>query len=337
LFIQGGKSKLFYGNRVDAKILDVSKHTGVIDYEPSELCITVRAGTRLSDLEALLANKQQILPFEPPHYSDSTSDTATIGGAVATGIAGPRRAYTGSVRDAILGVQIINGEGEIVNFGGQVMKNVAGYDLSRLMVRSQGTLGVILNVSLRLLPKPEADLTLAFEASQQQALDYFKEIRTQQHPISASCWHDGQAYIRLSASEAILNNCKQTIQGQEQEDSETFWKQIRDHQHPFFKNNDKPLWRFSLPPAAEKFARIDSEPLLEWGGAQRWVKSNAPANIIHCIAESRKGYATLFKSDIPGVPHFPVLEQNLLKLHKSVKHKMDPHGIFNPNRIYQGL
>jgi len=346
LFIHGGQSKLFYGNfydnniyenNINAKALDISAHTGVISYEPSELYITVRAGTLLSDVETLLTENQQILPFEPPHYTDKT----TIGGAVAAGIAGPRRAYTGSVRDAILGVQIINGEGEIVNFGGQVMKNVAGYDLSRLMVRSHGTLGVILSVSLRLLPKPDADMTLTFEADQQQALDYFKQIRVQQQPITASCWHDNRVYIRLSASDNILQNCKQSakqkIIGDELAEADSFWKAIRDHQHSFFQGSDKPLWRFSLPPSSEIFARINNEPLLEWGGAQRWVRTNTPANIIQNIANSRKGYATLIQGDIPGVPRFPVLEENLLKLHKRLKNKMDPHGIFNPNRMYQGL
>ena len=151
LYIHGGNSKLFFGNVVDATPLDISRHTGIIDYDPTELCITVRAGTLLSDIEKVLESENQILPFEPPQYTPN----ATIGGALAAGISGPRRAYSGSVRDAILGVKIINGEGEIANFGGQVMKNVAGYDLSRMMVRSQGTLGVILEASIRLLPKPK--------------------------------------------------------------------------------------------------------------------------------------------------------------------------------------
>ncbi len=344
LFICGGKSKLFYGYPVDGKTVCTSAHTGIIDYEPSELCITVRAGTRLEELEAVLANNQQILPFEPPHYTGN----ATIGGAIAAGIAGPRRAYSGSVRDAILGVQIINGEGEIVNFGGQVMKNVAGYDLSRLMVRSQGTLGLILSVSLRLLPKPEHNLTLSFEATQDEALDFFKALRVKQLPITATVWHDNQVFTRFSASETVLAQCKLQFTALTKEknltettseiaDSDQFWQGIRDHQHTFFEQQDKPLWRFSLPPSAKKFARLNTEPLIEWGGAQRWIYSNAPANIIQSIASSRQGYATLFKSDLPSIPHFPALEPNLLALHKSLKQKMDPRGIFNPNRIYQGL
>ncbi len=336
LFIHGGKSKLFYGNPVQGKELDVSAHSGVIAYEPSELYITVRAGTRLCELEELLTANRQMLPFEPPRYTPE----ATIGGAIAAGIAGPRRAYSGAVRDAILGVQIINGDAEIVNYGGQVMKNVAGYDLSRLMVRSQGTLGVILNVSLRLLPKPETDLTLAFEAELDEALDYFKALRLRQLPVSATLWHKDMAYIRLSASDTVLQNARKQITADELADTDTFWQGIRDQQHEFFQQDHKPLWRFSLPPVSDKFTRIaqmNNELLVEWGGAQRWVRSNAPVNIIQSIANSRKGYATLFRGELPGVSHFPPLPAALLSLHKRLKNEMDPKGIFNPDRIYQGL
>ena len=339
LYIHGGMSKHFYGNPVDGESLDVSKHAGVISYEPTELCITVRAGTLLSEVEKLLAEHQQILPFEPPHYFDINKDenTTTIGGAIAAGIAGPRRAYTGSVRDAILGVQIINGDGEIVNFGGQVMKNVAGYDLSRLMVRSQGTLGVILSVSIRLLPKPSHDLSLRVETSQAEALEYCQYLRLQQLPVTATVWRDEHLSIRLSASDATLKSCQQKIKGDVLTDDHAFWEDIRDHRHHFFGRNDKPLWRFSLPPASKVISRFDNEQLIEWGGAQRWVHSNAPANIIHSVAQSRKGFAAPFRSSVPDATCFPLLEPALLQLHKNLKRKMDPHNIFNPNRIYQGL
>ena len=180
-------------------------------------------------------------------------------------------------------------------------------------------------------------MTLIFEAEQDEALEYFKAMRTQQLPITATAWHNKQVSIRFSESENILKKSKPNLKGDELADAGSFWKAVRDHQHSFFQENDKPLWRFSLPPSSEKFARIDNDPLVEWGGAQRWVKTNAPHNIIQSIASSRKGYVTLFKGDLPGVPHFPVLEKNLLKLHKSLKRKMDSHGIFNLNRMYQGL
>ena len=339
LFIHGGKTKQFYGNPVDAQPLDISAHTGIISYEPTELCITVRAGTPLVELESLLAANKQILTFEPPHFFDANNPnaSATIGGAIAAGIAGPRRAYTGSVRDAILGVQMINGNGEIVNFGGQVMKNVAGYDISRLMVRSQGTLGVILAVSLRLLPKPSHEITLCFEASQEEALKRFHQLKLEQHPVTASAWFDNTAYIRLSASEATLAISQKKIGGEVYRDSTEFWKSIRDQYHPFFNETDKPLWRFSLPPAAAIISRFETDQLIEWGGAQRWVHSRAPANILQSVASARQGYATLFRGSLPETPRFPLLDPNLMALHKSLKHQMDPSGLFNPNRIYYGL
>ena len=339
LFIHGGKSKLFYGNTVDATALDISDHTGVVDYDPTELCITVRAGTRLTEIENLLTENNQVLPFEPPHYVDlnQPSDSATIGGAIASGISGPRRAFTGSVRDAILGVKIINGEGEIVTFGGQVMKNVAGYDLSRLMVRSQGTLGVILNVSLRVLPKPSHELTLTLELPQEKALQYCQELRQQQLPITATAWLNNQLNLRLSASEATLEACKQKLAANEIDEGMEFWKSIRDHYHNFFDDRNKPLWRFSVPPATDIISHFEDDQLIEWGGAQRWIHANTPENIIHSIAKSNKGYATLFQSNQTNVTRFTVLDPALLQLHRALKKKMDPHAVFNPNRIYQGL
>jgi len=333
LYIHGGNSKLFYGNKVDAAPLDICPHTGVISYEPTELCITVRAGTRIAEIEELLAESKQILTFEPPQYSPD----ATIGGAVSAGISGPRRAYSGSVRDAILGVKIINGNGEIVNFGGQVMKNVAGYDLSRLMVRSQGTLGVILEVSLRLLPKPAHDITVSFESPQDAALKFFQESRLKQLPITGSVWFNEQVYLRLSGSTETLEINQKKLGAEVLSGNPDFWREIRDHQHHFFGRTDKPLWRLSLPPASDQIARIDDNQLIEWGGAQRWVNSNAPANIIQNIATSRNGYATLFQGDLPETPCFPLLDGPLLEIHKKLKHKMDPQGIFNPGRIYSGL
>lgn len=367
LCIQGGKSKLFFGNRFSAQLLDLSQHTGIVSYEPTELCITVRAGTKLSELEALLAEHNQILPFEPPHYphpledgSNSTADTATIGGAIATGISGPRRAYTGSARDAILGVEIINGDGDIVSFGGQVMKNVAGYDLSRLMVRSQGTLGIILSISIKLLPKPANDLTLSFSASQDTALLFFQALRVQQLPVTASVWYDDKVSLRLSASELILKTSHKRLNtllaekfpllkpAEKEVNSSLFWQDIRDHTHPFFTQTDKPVWRLSLPPATKSMTQIDDalaqtqdkpEPsqLIEWGGAQRWIRSRSPANIIHSIAQSHGGYASFFYQKREEDQTFPELAPELFKIHQQLKNKMDPHGIFNPNKMYKGL
>jgi glycolate oxidase FAD binding subunit len=341
LDIHGGNSKHFYGNVSDqlehAAKLDCRAHSGIINYEPSELAITLRSGTKLSDLEKLLAENNQMLAFEPPHYPYQEADCATIGGTVAAGISGPRRAYAGSIRDSILGVTMINGEGEIAHFGGEVMKNVAGYDLSRLMTRSMGTLGVILDVSLRVIPKPAHEMTLSFDASQQDALAYFQILRKKQQIISATAWFDQQVYLRLSGSERIVKQHAAKLSGTELGHGKQFWVSLRDHQHAFFNDSGKPLWRLSLPPATPVIQHVDENLLLEWGGEQRWIKSNIPANIIQSIANKHGGYATLFKGDVPGVSCFPALEPALFKLHKQLKNKMDPKGIFSPGRLYKEL
>ena len=341
LLIRGGNSKLFYGRAPveTSNILALQDHTGVIDYDPTELAITVRAGTRLQDLELLLANQQQILPFEPPSFSQNS----TIGGVISAGISGPRRAFSGSIRDAILGVEIINGDGKIVHFGGQVMKNVAGYDMSRLMVRSMGTLGVILSVSLRALPKPAKEITLVVMADQAESLAYCKQWRREHLPISATTWYRGTVYLRLSGTEITLKAAQQKLSQkivfEELEDSEGFWQSIRDQEHPFFKEINKPLWRLSLPINAPVIARFSGDLLTEWGGTQRWVSNNAPANIVRAVVEKYGGYATLFAGQqyLPEVPPFPILPPELLELHKRLKRKLDPHNIFNPGRLYRDL
>lgn len=351
LKIQGGNSKKFYGNVTqqleEAESLDVSPHTGIVDYDPTELAITVRAGTRLKDLEELLAENGQILPFEPPYFTEDT----TIGGAIASGISGPRRAYTGSARDSILGVQIINGRGEIANFGGQVMKNVAGYDLSRLMVRSLGTLGVILTVSLRLLPKPEHEVTLVLESTQEDALAHFQLLRKKQNILSATAWYQQQSYLRLSGTEKTVTHQSEKLLDSNNgsslsetgiSDEESFWNSIRDHKHLFFtQNDDKPLWRLSLPPATPMIQEAN-DLLIEWDGAQRWLHSNTPSNLIHDIAKKHGGYATsmrnkVMRGHLSESSFFPSLEPALFKLHQQLKKQMDPHGIFNPGRLYESL
>ncbi len=342
LDIHGGNTKRFYGNITDklktANKLDCTAHRGIINYEPSELAITLRAGTKLSTLEKLLDENNQMLAFEPPHYLFQETDQATIGGTIAAGISGPRRAYSGSIRDSILGVTIINGEGEFAHFGGEVMKNVAGYDLSRLMTRSMGTLGVILDVSLRLIPKPEHEITLTFEASQEDALAYFQILRKKQQIISATAWFNQQVYLRLSGSENIVEHSAKKLTGEEYSVDKQFWENMRDHQHAFFnKDNAKPLWRLSLPPDTPVIQRIDDNLLLEWGGAQRWINSNIPANIIQSIAKKHHGYAVLIKGELPEIACFPALDPALFKLHKQLKNKMDPKGIFSPGRLYKEL
>ncbi|MEE9303473.1 MAG: glycolate oxidase subunit GlcE [Thiotrichaceae bacterium] len=334
LYIQGGNSKAFYGNTVNAKYsLNVSKHTGIVDYTPSELCLTVCAGTRITDLEAELASNQQMLPFEPPIFSE----TATIGGTIAAGLAGPRRPYSGSVRDAVLGMKIINGKGEIISFGGQVMKNVAGYDVTRLMTGSLGTLGVILEVSIKVIPKPLVDTTIVLPYSHEEAINYFTSLRTSGLPISASCYVDDQVYIRLSGSKNQLSNLLKKESWQVHDNGDAFWQSIRNQTHDFFQQQDKPLWRLSVSPSSPASAQLNTDNLIEWGGGLRWVASNTPANIVNSIAKKKGGSATLFRGNIPEVQTFPTPEPALFSIYKRLKHNLDPSRIFNPDRMYKGL
>ncbi len=338
LYIQGGNSKAFYGNTVNAKYsLNVSKHTGIVDYTPSELCLTVCAGTRIIDLEVELASNQQMLPFEPPVFSE----TATIGGTIAAGLAGPRRPYSGSVRDAVLGMKIINGKGEIISFGGQVMKNVAGYDVTRLMTGSLGTLGVILEVSIKVIPKPLVDTTIVLPYSHEEAINYFTSLRTSGLPISASCYVDDQVYIRLSGSKNRISNLlkKEAWQtnGQVQDNGDAFWQSIRNQTHGFFQQHGKPLWRLSVSPSSPASAQLNTDNLIEWGGGLRWVSSNTPANIVNSIAKKKGGSAILFRGNIPEVQTFPTPEPALFAIYKRLKHNLDPSRIFNPDRMYKGL
>jgi glycolate oxidase FAD binding subunit len=242
LCIQGGGSKAFYGRHCDAEPLQVAAHSGVISYEPSELVLTARAGTRLAELEALLAENRQLFPFEPPFFSPA----ATLGGMVAAGLSGPRRPWWGSVRDAVLGVKLLNGQGEILRFGGQVMKNVAGYDLSRLMAGALGTLGLLLEVSVKVLPRPATERTLAFELDAPGAANKVLEWGRQPWPLSATLYHQGRLHVRLCGGEQGVAAALEALGGEESDNA--IWKETREQTLPFFQT-EAPLWRISLPPA----------------------------------------------------------------------------------------
>ncbi len=334
LRIHGGDSKAFYGNEIaSSKTLDVSTHTGIVDYEPTELVITVRAGTKIKELEELLAENAQQLPFEPPAHSDNS----TIGGVVAAGLSGPRRPFKGSVRDHILGVSMINGHGKIVEFGGQVMKNVAGYDVSRLMVGSLGSLGVLLNISIKLIPAPASEVTLTIETSREKAINLFNQWRPTPLPISATCFYEDCLYVRLSGGHQSISAFTEQIAGKVLENANGFWTAVKNQTHEFFLGNTKPLWRLSFPPATPALRRLEKNMLIEWGGAQYWLYSNAPSNIIRGVAEKNKGHATLYRGDQPGVNHFHPLAPELINLQKRLKNTLDPHGVFASGRLYKGF
>ncbi|MFQ5935796.1 MAG: glycolate oxidase subunit GlcE, partial [Acidiferrobacterales bacterium] len=289
LRIRGGNTKAFYGRETTGDALDVSGLRGIVSYEPTELVITARAGTPLTEVEATLRERGQMLAFEPPHFGEG----ATLGGAVASGLSGPARPYAGSVRDFVLGVVCINGQSEQLSFGGQVMKNVAGYDVSRLMVGAMGTLGVLLEISLKVLPRPSNEATLALQLDAQSAISKMNTWAAQPLPISASCYDGELLRVRLSGSESGVRSARERIGGDEVADGGEYWTKLRDHQLAFF--DDKvPLWRVSVP-AATPAPVDDGNCLLDWGGAQRWLISDSSANKIRQQAAAVNGHALLFR------------------------------------------
>jgi glycolate oxidase FAD binding subunit len=347
LNIIGGNSKNFYGNLSKGEALNTSDHRGIVSYEPTELVVTARCGTRLTDLELLLSEQQQMLPFEPPHFAD----TATVGGMTACGLSGPRRPYAGSVRDYVLGVRCINGKGEDLTFGGQVMKNVAGFDASRLMTGALGTLGVILEVSFKLLPKPEDEMTLQLEVDQQQAIEIMNRWAGQAVPLSAACYEEcidkktgnkntGRLLFRLSGYSAALQAAHKKIGGEIIPDADDFWRDLNEHKNEFFAGNDnKPLWRLAVPSATSPLG-LEGETIIDWGGAQRWLRSEQSAEQIREQVNKQGGHATLFRSghkSTGNIEAFSPLSPALLTLHKRLKNAYDPGGIFNPGRMYSDL
>jgi len=332
LTIKGAGSKDFYGNpTADHTTLETSAHTGVTSYEPTELVITARCGTPLEDIESVLDENNQVLPFEPPHFAN----TSTLGGVIASGLSGPSRPYTGSVRDALLGVQCINGKGEILSFGGQVIKNVAGYDVSRLMAGSLGTLSVLLEMSLRVIPKPEREQTLVLEQDADSALQTLNNLSNQALPVSASSYHDEQLRIRLSGNEAAVNHAAKIIGDDGEQSASDFWEGLRNHTLDFFADS-RPLWRLSLPPATP-LLNFEDDSIIDWGGAQRWLKSDVSAETIRAVCDTHGGHATLYNPGASGIDAFQSLSPSVLALHKRLKHSFDPHGILNPGRMYKDV
>lgn len=332
--IRGGETKKWYGNGgvarpplAHAAALDVRGHRGIVRYEPTELVVTARAGTLLAEIESALDEKRQMLAFEPPHFGER----ATLGGTIACGFSGPRRPYAGAARDFVLGVRVINGRGELLRFGGEVMKNVAGYDVSRLMVGALGTLGVLLEISLKVSPRPRAELTLARETSTADAIRLANEWAGQPLPLSAIA-HDGaRVFIRLSGTERAIAAARAKIGGEPVPDGDTFWLSVREHRHPFFQG-DAPLWRLSVPPASAPIT-LPGVCLLDWGGAQRWLRSDAPAEAVRAAAGIAGGHATCFRNKC-GDHVFHPMPAAEAALHMRIKTAFDPDGILNPGVLY---
>jgi glycolate oxidase FAD binding subunit len=326
LAIRGSGSKDFYGGPITGEKLETSRYCGIVEYEPGELVLTVRAGTPLAEVEAVTADAGQMLPFEPPRFGGGT-----IGGCVATGLSGPRRPYAGAVRDLVLGVRIINGTGEDLRFGGQVIKNVAGYDVSRLMVGAMGTLGVVLEVSFKVVPRPAAETTLRFDLPEAEAIETMNRWAGRPLPVSATAYRAGALMVRLSGAGAAVRAARDTLGGEIVADGETFWSALRDHTDDFFRT-DKPLWRISLPPTTPPLDGAQPQ-LIEWGGALRWMVGEVDAKVLRAKIAALGGHVTLFRGGDKALGVFHPLPATLAKIHRRLKRAFDPHGILNPGRM----
>jgi glycolate oxidase FAD binding subunit len=337
LCIRGGGSKDFYGQPPHGALLDTRPLHGILSYEPSELFVRAQAGTPLAEVETLLAEKNQCLPFEPPHFNRGHASVATVGGMVAAGLSGPARASVGGVRDYVLGLSLLNGRGEHLSFGGQVMKNVAGYDVSRLLVGSLGILGVVTEVSLKVLPLPAAEATLRFDVDEAQALVLLNRWAAQPLPINASCWLDGVLWLRLRGAQAAVMAAQKSLGGQPVDGAADFWQALREQTLPFFALKDgQALWRVAVPDTAPPLGL--GPTLLEWGGAQRWLKISADsAQKVQEASAKHGGYATLFVAQEKSVARFAPLPPVLARIHRELKKQFDPAGIFNRGRLYPDL
>ncbi len=329
LCIQGGGSKAFYGRKIKAEILDVSANSGVISYEPTELVITARTGTTILEINEVLAKHNQTLAFEPPCFAKS----ATLGGMVACGLSGPRRAYVGAVRDFVLGLNCLNGKAEILNFGGQVMKNVAGYDVSRLMTGAMGTLGVLLEVSLKVLPKPEYELTLMGESDFNTAIKLMNGWAGRSIPISAASFYEENIFVRLSGHKSAVLAAGNQLSLSEYSDGENYWESLREQKHDFF-SDDENLWRVSVPPTTGEI-NIHGKWLIEWGGAQRWLKTSESIEQVRNMVSNAGGHATLFRGGDRNGEIFQPLSAGIEHLHVALKNAFDPKRILNRGRLYK--
>jgi len=330
LRLRGGGTKDFYGQTLEGEVLDCRGYAGIAVYEPTELVVTAKGGTPLAELEAELHANAQMLAFEPPHFGGG----ASVGGMVAAGLSGPRRAAAGGVRDFVLGVTMMDARGKALRFGGSVMKNVAGYDVSRLFAGSLGTLGIILDVSLKVLPLPVAEATLHFEMPEGKAIETLNRWAGRPLPISASAWTAGELGVRLSGAAAAVRAAREKLGGEHVDEGKAqgFWSGMREQTHPFFRAG-APLWRLSVPSSTPPIA-LAGEQLIEWGGALRWVATHADARTLREAARRAGGHATLFRGGDKTAGVFHPLEPVLAKIHRDLKAGFDADGIFNRGRMY---
>lgn len=333
LNIEGGGTKAFMGRAADpeADTLKLSEHTGIVEYHPVELILTARAGTPLTEIEATLAEEGQCLHFEPPRFGEGS----TLGGTLACNLSGPARPWSGSVRDQVLGIRLLNGKGEHLRFGGQVMKNVAGYDVSRLQAGAMGTLGAITEISLKVMPKPAMTLTLVQDMAMDEVIQYMNSRAKEPKPITGAAWVDGKVYLRLAGAKSAVEATAEKWSGEVMEQGDQFWQQLQHMQHEFFAG-DLPLWRFSVGSTTAN-PDLDGPWLIDWAGSQRWYRGEADQAQLETLAQRAGGQVSLFRGGdrIDDVMHSQ--PQALKRIQRRLKESFDPDGIFNPGRLYSWL
>jgi len=331
LRLRGGGTKDFLGGELLGDVLDTRDYCGVIAYDPSELVITVKAGTPIAEVEAELAASGQCLPFEPPHFGAG----ATVGGCVASGLSGPRRPYAGAVRDYLLGVTLIDGRGDLLRFGGQVMKNVAGFDTFRLQAGAMGTLGLITEVSFKVLPLPAADETLVFEADACSAIATMNKLAGQPLPLAGAVHDAGRMLLRLAGNPAAVRAAIARLGSERLPDAASYWTSIREHRHPFFAGG-APLWRLAVKPTTPVLARAGGDELIDWGGGQRWLRCALSVDAMRELLKPHGGHLTAWRG-APRALAFQPPAPAVMALHRRLKASFDPAGIFNRGRLYPDL
>lgn len=331
LRIVGGGSKDFMGRVAQGEPVNMAEHSGIVSYQPIELVLTARAGTALIEIEAALGEHNQMLAFEPPLFAGR----ATIGGTLAAHLSGPSRPWGGSVRDHVLGIRLINGRAEHLRFGGQVMKNVAGYDVSRMQAGAMGTLGIITEVSLKVMPTPAATLTLCQEMTAEQALNKMNRLAGQAKPLTGACWWEGKLYLRLAGARSAVESAAHQWSGTVLEEDKTFWQQLREQQLSYFAGSAS-LWRFSVNSHAPH--RLPNAPwLLDWGGSQRWLRGEFATEQLEALAEEAGGQVSRYRGGDRQQEVFHTQPPALRQLHQRLKQALDPNGIFNPGRLYSWM
>lgn len=329
LRIAGGDTKRWYGRVGEGQTLSLAQHRGIVDYDPTELVITVRAGTPIEDVESALEASNQMLAFEPPVFGPAS----TVGGVVAAGLAGPRRPFAGAVRDSVLGAKVLDGRGEVLRFGGVVFKNVAGFDAFRLMAGSLGCLAVLLELSLRVAPRPACERAVAREVDLQTARRTFTDLMRRPWPLSGACFDGVRLHLRFSGGEAAVEQAVKLSEAAEE--PLDYWTNLR-HLHDAFFADAERLWRISVPMNAPELP-LSGRWLWDWGGSQRWLASSEPAATIREAARAARGHATLFRGVRADEEAFSLLPRPMLELHRRLKAAFDPANILNPGRMYADL